>query len=109
MIIEKKVAKDSKAKILEQKRKNAEIRVSEKGKGKQAVKAKKNLSKNKAFKIGVSNEKASDDCECLYCSERYSMSKESWIMCDACKKWSHEKCTDYIAEQMCLYAIFVAK
>lgn len=35
-----------------------------------------------------------DDADCLYCQERYSVSREGWIACSSCWKWAHNSCAD---------------
>lgn len=87
-LIEKKALKDSKTAVQKKSPNNDSRDKNVKGKGK--GKASKSLKTN----VVSVNEK--DDAECVYCLERFTASKrEHWIMCNQCKKWSHEKCTDY--------------
>ncbi len=34
------------------------------------------------------------DCQCLFCQEKYSESRESWIQCIECEAWAHTSCAD---------------
>ena len=113
-LIYKKKEKECKAALVEKKKKDAEQKKKDAAEKKRAAAEKRNakvsgkrpsrsiesIAKNKKQHAGSTNRPAStdpEDCECLYCSELFSSSKnnEQWIKCDECQKWSHENCTDY--------------
>lgn len=67
----------------------------------QQRKSKRNVVKRKLVEDESSGEedpyKASDgddDCACLYCNDVFSRSKsrEGWLQCQLCQKWSHSEC-----------------
>lgn len=114
-MIDKKKEKECKAELMEKKQKDAEQKkknaaekkkenAAEKRKakvsGKRPSRSTKSIAKNKKQHAGSTNRPAStdpEDCECMYCSELFSSSKnnEKWVKCYECRKWSHENCTDY--------------
>jgi len=64
-----------------------------------SVKDKQDAKKGKYKQADSSDE---EDWPCLVCCEPFvnSKSKEKWISCVQCKKWSHENCTDFCKGQI---------
>ena len=50
-----------------------------------------------------SSDKEDDDTYCLVCLDPFSNSKsrEQWVQCFQCKKWSHEKCVEAGTTYIC--------
>ena len=59
--------------------------------------AEKATNKKKTRKTKKDLKAEEDNTECLVCGDIYghSKSKETWIKCNICQNWAHEKCTSY--------------
>ena len=40
-----------------------------------------------------------DTTSCLYCSELWCISAESWIQCETCQQWAHTACAGVTRKQ----------
>jgi hypothetical protein len=63
--------------------------------------AKKALSQGKSSRTQLrrdvkenSNQDDTDETFFIYCNEKYGLTQEDWIMCQECKLWAYEDCTD---------------
>jgi hypothetical protein len=70
-------------------------------KSKDKAHAKKALSLDKSPKTqrrnNVPENPSRDDDNatfCTYCNDKYGLTQADWILCQECKLWAHEDCTD---------------
>nr|CAD7447907.1 unnamed protein product [Timema bartmani] len=41
-----------------------------------------------------------EDAECIFCEDLFSTTGADWVQCQACKKWTHVKCSGVCKRQM---------